>query len=74
MEDREADGIWETRLAMTELAGMLTDGTEKVAEEGVKEAEGVVVKEPADARPAKRREMEAALNCIVMIVGVCSWA
>jgi hypothetical protein len=39
----------------------------------VKEAEGVVVKEPADARPAKRREMEAALNCMVMIIGLYSW-
>lgn len=67
MEDREADGMWEIRLAMTELGEMLTDGTVKVEEEGVKEAEGVVVKEPADARPAKRMETEAALNCIVVI-------
>lgn len=67
MEDREAEGIWETRLAMTELGGMLAEGTEKVAEDGVKVGEGVVVKEPAEARPAKRREMEAALNCIVLV-------
>lgn len=69
MEDREADGMWETRLAMTELGGRLKGGTVKVAEEGVKEAEGVVVKEPAVARPAKRRETEAVLNCMVMIAG-----
>lgn len=32
MEEREAEGIWETWLAMAELGGMLTDGTEKLAE------------------------------------------
>jgi hypothetical protein len=66
MADRDADGMLEVRLARTELGGMLTDGYVKLAE-GVKEAEGVVVKELADARLAKRREMETALNCIVMI-------
>jgi hypothetical protein len=73
MEDREADGMWETRLAMTELAGTLTDGAEKVADEDVKEAEGAIVKELADARLAKRMGMEATLNCMMMIVVICSW-
>lgn len=62
IEEREAEGMAEIALFTEAVGGIVTEGIEDMEVLGVKVAE----EELAEATPARRREMEAIVNCIVM--------
>lgn len=62
MEEREAGGMAEIALFTEAVGGKVMAGIERTEVLGVKVAE----EELAEATPARRREIEAIVNCIVM--------
>lgn len=67
MEEIEAEGMAEIALFTEAVGGIVTDGIGGTEVLGVKVAEEEPEEEElAEATLARRREMEAIVNCIVM--------